>query len=301
MLPYEVIKYNIAQYMDLEDIVKINDDIFQYYFGKDPTRDADYLCSIQEEQQLLQHLSKNHMKVQDYIQHCWETSAKRVEFMTRIFGYFSPKSQVPIDIVVEFMNLDVVHSLENSQIRSLISMLTPKHAKSSTDTALKVLPFIRRSLQYPSCLEASSLYHVLDSDSKIQLIGDLQEQNIRHSELVWYLNNDEIKMLINRNKNLSAEVLKECLTKLKVIRGAVLGPIVPEDHRLVSDVISRYADAPKDKPTRWLEKPTLIRRCKYVFVRGQKTGSTCTEQAILGDIYCRRCCRKKSLPIPSFY
>jgi len=223
--------------------------------------------------------------------------------MACIFGYFPPKLDVPVDILVEFLNLDAVHTLEDSQILALILGIVPPYTRPSPDIALKLLPFIRISLQYEAYLDISVLYRCLDCSNKLQIINDLQRQNIRHSHLVWYLNNDEIELLLKRNKNLSDEVLKQCLDKVGNNidpYDCLLNPIGRPNHRLVSKIISRYVDAPKSQPTTYLEKPTLVRRCKYMFVRGKNKGNTCSQPAIHGDIYCKCCCRKKSLPIPSF-
>jgi len=211
MLPYEVIKYNIGEYMDFDSLDKINKDIFWYYAKKNPTDACDYLCSIRDEQRLIETFKKFNIKPLDYFNHCWMTSGTNAGFMVELFAYFPTAPNAPVDVVIDFLNLDTSCTLSNEQVGYILSLLPQDiHRCYSSEHALKLLPFIENWVKYDPWV-IHRLYQSLDSNNKLRIINDLHSKSINYAVLIGYLDSEELATFIQTSEILPRDVALQCI------------------------------------------------------------------------------------------
>lgn len=214
MLTYEVIKYNIGEYSDFASLDKLGDDIFLYYVKKNLIGAADYLCSIRDEQRLIEVLEKNNITPITYIEHCWMTSGVNVGFMMELFGWLPITVDIPLNIFIDFLNLDIVCRLDDLKIRSLLGMLpTDTNYNFYPEHALKLLPFIEKQVRHGHN-KVNRLYLSLDSSNKLRIINDLRDNNIDYMNLIGLLNPEEITIFIEKSETFSKDVALECISTI---------------------------------------------------------------------------------------
>lgn len=199
MLPDEIIKYNIGQYMDFESLDKVGEEIFNHYASRDPIRVLDYLCSIRDEQRLVDAFKKYKIQPLTYYRHCWQTSGANVGFMVELFGWLAPDPSQSEEILIDFLNLDVVSTLESKQINYLLSLLRGANHTYNQEHVLKLLPFIEKQAGHRVC-PSLDLYQQLDSINKLQMIHKLDEKNIRYNNLMSTLDTSEFITFLNEAK-----------------------------------------------------------------------------------------------------
>lgn len=234
MLPYEVIKYNVGEYLNFEMLDKLGEDIFQHYVEGNPIEAADYLCSIRDEQRLIEVLKQYKIDVSDYYMHCWDVSGANVGFMSELFGYHQlasyPSNREPlghrpldnnneidnklIDVIIDFLNLDLSTTLTRLQIDYLTRLLPDKPMQTPyRDYLYRLLPFIQNHME---CNKetADFFYSFLDSDDKLQMIKNLKDRNIKFLNMIEFLNREELASFIENSESFSKDVAVVCLSKI---------------------------------------------------------------------------------------
>jgi len=214
MLPYEVIKYNIGEYLYFESLDKTNPDIFWHYAEKNPVEVCDYLCSIRDEERLIGTLKKYDIPLLGYFKHCWMTSGANAGFMTELFGWAYPSKKTPLDVIVEFLNLDLASTLDQRHLMHLLRTF-PKNTdhRYNPSYAMKILPFIEKHVRY-NHHEALLLYRELNSDNKLRIINDLRAEAISYVDLLAYLTYEELVIFIETSETLSRDVALRCISTL---------------------------------------------------------------------------------------
>jgi len=257
MLSQDVIKYNIAKYMDFEDLDKIDKDTFWYYAEKNPIGVCDYLCSIHDEERLIECFEKLKVSIREYYKHCWQTSAANVEFMATLCDYLYIPDEVSRDVVIGVINGKYIHTSYDDLINRLLSKIEVSVHDSRTSELF--ITYIERSLQYDDSHESLSLFANLDRWTRLRIFRDLHDRKIRCISLLEDFAQHEIIELCNKVEDLTREEIRECL---KIFIGSnsrecldlLLELYREEDFRFVSSLRTRYANA-SDEVFEYLPRP----------------------------------------------
>lgn len=252
MLSHDVIKYNIAEYLTLEDVDKLPDDVFWNYADKDPNKALDYLCSIRDEERLVYAFNKYNIDIADFYQRCWSTSGAHIDFMGTLYGYYPPKSTVTCNVLVDFLNGNYVHTITLEEIYNLLDKLPNKYSFYDKELSMSLIPFIEKFLEYQQSMVAFNFYTELDFDVKVRILTSLRQRQIQYIDIFDEFCGDECKKLYDSLENPTKDEIWKCLRSFLGNNtdrycDILINPNREHDYQFIQTLRRAYVDAPDDR------------------------------------------------------